>query len=360
VPLARGYWRPALWASESRAIRPGPTSSLTAHQLRYILSHRFTEVLLFGFFKKPASATPKPSLDDVAIDIESIPGAVQVVGGCPRIEWSKVQHAASAYAQHPALGQIWTELAAQWLTIVGRHLGNRYQVYEAKHLLLLSAQAAGPAQRLLAPGDAAYERLEALLQRTPESRGFGKHAVLLFDSHAAYYDYISYFYPDDDREYATSAGIHISRGYRHTAIDGTSHGAPTTLVHELAHDLVFDRPLPAWVNEGLAQLVEDMVPGYERPPVDARQVRLHYRYWSRFGMDHFWSGEAFERPSSQRLSYQLADILFRNLAAHPVRRRQLPKFLATAHGRDAGAAACKECFGCSLSGLVKEFLGPRK
>ena len=58
------------------------------------------------------------------------------------------------------------------------------------------------------------------------------------------------------------------------------------------------------------------------------------------------------------MSYQLADILFRNLFGHPVHRRKLREFLATADRKDSGAAACEQCFGCPLSALVAEFLGP--
>lgn len=135
-------------------------------------------------------------------------------------------------------------------------------------------------------------------------------------------------------------------------------GFPRTLVHELAHHMVADRPLPRCLNEGLAQFMEDMVPGYRPPIIDHRQARLQRRYWSWHGMHHFWDGRAFSLKSSQRLSYQLAQILFRNLASHRLRSTRLQEFLATAHRDDAGAAACRRCFGCPLSALVGECLGP--
>jgi hypothetical protein len=149
--------------------------------------------------------------------------------------------------------------------------------------------------------------------------------------------------------------MHLSRGYRHTAMN-TAHSLPT-LVHELAHDMVFDRALPRWVNEGLAQFAEDMVPGSSKPQVDARQVRLQRRYWSWFGTERFWNGKSFSTRSSQRLSYQLSEILFRNLAGHAVRSRDIGRFLKIANRSDAGQAACEDCFGCSLSELASEFLG---
>jgi hypothetical protein len=198
-----------------------------------------------------------------------------------------------------------------------------------------------------------------VVSRTAQEQGKGKHVVLLFDKAARYYyDYISYFYPDAEKEYGTSGGMHISRGYRHTVLNGASSTIARTLVHELAHNMVSDWPLPVWLNEGLAQFAEDMVPGHRPPIVDHRQIRLQHRYWSWFGMDHFWNGEGFNFKPSQSVSYKLAEILFRNLAGNRARCRSLGAFLATAHRKDAGLAACEQCFGCSPWDLVEEFLGP--
>jgi hypothetical protein len=312
---------------------------------------------VFSFFKNPKVKSEKAPLDGVDLHLEEIPGAVETVDGFPRVNWAPVQRAADAYSAHPAIGQIWTELAAQWLGIIRRRIGERYEIYESEHLLLLSAQSPTTAREILKAGDAAFERLEAILQRPPESRGLGKHVVLMLGTRTIYYDYITYYYTNSDRERGMSAGVHITRGYRHTAINAVSPNCLRTLVHELAHDMVHDRPLPVWLNEGLAQFAEDMVPGYRQPLIDARQVRLHRRYWSWFGTNHFWDGRGFVWAPSQRLSYPLAEILFRNMTGDRVRRRSLANFLATAHRNDAGASACQNCFGCTPAELVKEFLG---
>jgi hypothetical protein len=249
-------------------------------------------------------------------------------------------------------------LAMQWLDVLRRNLTEPYEIYESNRLLLLSAQGPGEATRLLKIGDDAYDRLERLVERDESRRGFGKHVVLIFKTRREYYDYISYFYPQREQAYGTSSGIHVSTGYRHTTINGASNAIHRTLIHELAHDMVYDRPLPRWLDEGLAQFAEDMVPGYRAPLVNARDVRLHKRYWSWFGMDHFWTGKSFSGVGSQRLSYQLAEILFRNLATDRKRSRRLAEFLANATKKDSGASACRDCFGCSLSTLIEEFLGP--
>jgi hypothetical protein len=330
-------------------------------QDRAILKQRLKEQakglwLLFNFFKKSKSAPAKPSLDDVDLDLPEIPGAVEIIDGFPRVHWSRVRKAAEVYAKHPALDQIWTELAAQWLGIVSRQLGGDYRICESDHLL--SAQVPQAARHLLEIGDAAYNRLAGLLRRESHPRGMGKHAILLFDTTASYYDYISYFYAETDRGYGASSGVHISRGYRHTAINNKSSAVLRTLVHELAHDMVDNLPLPRWLNEGIAQFSEDLVPGYRAPIIDSAAVRLQRRYWSWFGIDHFWNGRGFLLKPSQRVSYQLAEVLFRNLCADRNRRAGLGEFIGSAHRDDAGAAACEKCFGVSLAELVEEFLGP--
>jgi hypothetical protein len=219
---------------------------------------------LFKFFKKhqaEAEPSPSPSPEWVAMHLDDIPGAMKLVDGFPRVDWSLVSQSLEPHSKHPSIGQMWTQLAEQWLGTICQRLGDEYHVYESAHMLVMSSQA-------------------------PQ------------------------------------------------------------------------RPLPRWLNEGLAQFAEDLVPGYRPPIIDHREVRLQHRYWSWFGTSHFWSGKAFDLKSSQRVSYKLAEVLFRNLVSDRRHRRGLAKFLATAHRQDAGAAACEECFGCSLSDLVEGFLGP--
>ncbi len=312
---------------------------------------------LFQLFRKqPAKPAELPCPIDFSIN--DVPGALEVIDGFPRVHWSKVREAVKPYADHPALDQLWTEIARQWLRAIRDHLQDDYAIYESEQVLLLSAESPHAARDVLQLGSHAYERLQVLLPAKAPQNESSKHVVLLLKSTASYYDYISYFYAESDRVYATSGGVHFSGDYRHTAIDGGCKSHDRTLVHELAHEAVSDRPLPRWLNEGLAKWMEDMVPGFRPPLIDHRQVRLHHRYWSWFGMDHFWSGRSFSGVGSQRLSYQLAEILFRNLLSHRTHRRHVAEFLATADRKDAGAAACRSSFNCSLSELVEEFLGP--
>jgi hypothetical protein len=150
----------------------------------------------------------------------------------------------------------------------------------------------------------------------------------------------------------------IGDGYRHTVINGI-YASHTILAHELAHAMVSARPLPLWLNEGLAQMAESLA--RNRPgaiEMTARQGRAHRRCWGRGRIQQFWAGQTFHPATSQRASYQLAQVLFHNLLAAPARRQGVAALLKTADDKDAGAAACRACCGLTLGELAAEFLGP--
>jgi len=141
---------------------------------------------MFNFFKKKlSSSSPPASLQGVELYLKDIPDAVERVSDdMPRVNWTKVWNAVAPYADHPAIDLLWTEMAAQWLGVLRRHLnededGGSYRLYEGKRLLLLSAADSQDATALLKIGDTAYQRLEELVQRTPQERGLGKHAVIV-------------------------------------------------------------------------------------------------------------------------------------------------------------------------------------
>lgn len=308
---------------------------------------------MFDFFGK-GSADRFAKRQSPPLRLTQIKGAaVKDSYGLPRVDWKAVHLVVHALAD-TARDELWTDLASQWLALFQSALGARYRIFESDHLLQLSSQNERAARRFLKFGEDAYRRLEHFAARTAKERGLGKHAILIFEPSKIYYDYISYFYSERDHAYGTSSGVHISTGYRHTVLNGPLH--LRALVHELAHDMVNNRPLPLWVNEGFAQAAEAMVSD-TTTMMTHRQKCLHFRYWSWFGIDRFWSGESFREIGGQRLSYELSAVLFQNLSNGRRTAPRIREFLATAHRDDAGDAACQACFGRPLSSIVEEFLG---
>ncbi|HZL34861.1 MAG TPA: hypothetical protein VFC78_06095 [Tepidisphaeraceae bacterium] len=289
------------------------------------------------------------------LSLLEIPGAIEIVDACPRVNWKAVTAACKLLPDSVNRRALWTELGAQWLERLGAHLNGGYKVYEGRQLLMLSAMDPNAVQRLVHFADSTLAQLHQMLQINDKNLASGKPAILILENARVYYDYISYFHPDRERVYATSGGISLSGGYGHVVM----YGLPvlSTIAHELAHDSVSHLPLPRWLNEGWAQWAETSLAGAEPPRIVPRDCRLQQRYWSRFGMRGFWDGSAFGSIPSQRLSYQLSRVLFHNLLNHRSRRRQLASFLSCAHRKDSGAAASQQCFQCSPGDLVTEFLG---
>ncbi|REJ66418.1 MAG: hypothetical protein DWQ31_15260 [Planctomycetota bacterium] len=91
-----------------------------------------------------------------------------------------------------------------------------------------------------------------------------------------------------------------------------------------------------------------------RPPRSERPTWVK-RATTQDKIDSFWSGESFDLPESQELSYHLAVVLVRNLMSDYPRR--VLDFLNSAEFSDAGNAALIDSCGISLVDLVGQFLG---
>ena len=83
--------------------------------------------------------------------------------------------------------------------------------------------------------------------------------MLAFHDTDTYYDYIADMYPETG-EFALTGGMFIDRGYGHLAMCMAYAGDhDRTIAHELSHALLRHLPLPLWLNEGVTQVIEDIV-----------------------------------------------------------------------------------------------------
>jgi len=188
---------------------------------------------------------------------------------------------------------------------------------------------------------------------------YGKHVAILFDSDRQYYRYISHFYPDKG-EFASSAGIFIDSGRGHFALPQEDiHTTERVVAHELCHACVAHLPIPAWLNEGIAQVVEDAMRGF---PLFMRDDRIaeyrerHRAFWGEKEIQQFWSGESFARPDEgQELSYHLARLAVGALSHDYA---TFKRFVLSAQQRDAGDAALSDVFGGNLEHFMEQFIGP--
>lgn len=289
------------------------------------------------------------------INLDDITGAVELADGLPRPRWSVIRVWIDNHVAEADQERVWCEAGYQWLERLGDHLGKKYFINSSANLVLFTSQQKDDADELLRHAEVALRKIRELLDVGRADREVRKWFVLLFADLDTYYTYISHFYPDG--EYGTSAGMYLPDEYPHIALPSSTVGnVSIVLTHELVHGNLDPLEVPQWIEEGIAQIIEQIVMGRDWFMVDHERANRHRWYWRRHGLQSFWCGEAFCRPDEgQELSYDLAQILVRNLLSDY--RGRFVEFLKRAERADCGEAAARQCFGVSLQDRAREFLG---
>lgn len=288
--------------------------------------------------------------------LTSIPSAIEVHDGLPRPDWRIIFDWVDANVAEADLDEAWTQLARDWLNTVIDALPTGYSLSESSEFMLVANGDDRTANHILNCCEHARCTILDVLAGVSRDEGFGKHVVLAFGDRERYYDYISDFYPDEG-EFALSGAIFLDRGYGHFAMCLVpGHDYERTIAHELTHALMRHLPLPLWLDEGVTQVIEDVVVGNSFFHVDQDLVRRHREYWNGNTIHSFWSGDSFFSPDDgQELSYHLSRVLVRNLMSdHP---KQVISFLKSANYADAGNTALLDSCGTSLRDQVTQFLG---
>jgi hypothetical protein len=187
------------------------------------------------------------------------------------------------------------------------------------------------------------DHIDRLLDRVGALDRGGPHVIVVLDSDERHYDYIDCFRAEDGA-YGSSAGTCVTRGYVHIVVGpGDASSRRSTIAHELTHVYLTGHDLPLWLEEGLAQLVQEHAAG-ERFHLTREDQREHREHWSASGLEPFWCGDAFSMPDeSQRLAYQLAHVLVRSIISD--RGRRAAEFVREARFGDAGEGAARHVLG---------------
>jgi hypothetical protein len=314
-----------------------------------------TNSRLFGPQDPPCSRDVSGALG-VQISLASIPSALETRIGLPRPNWPTIFDWVENNVAREDMDRAWTQLAGDWLDALIASLPSGYGRTESPEFILLASGDARAARRILGWCESARRIILDTLSGVARADGYGKHVVLAFRDPETYYDYVADFYPDEG-EFGLSGGMFLDHGYGHFVMCPAQCGdLDRTIAHELNHALLRHLPLPPWLNEGVTQVIEDLVVGGSTFMVDHEMRRRHRAYWNADTIDSFWSGTSFYSPDDgQELSYHLAQILFRNLMSdYP---QKIHDFLNSANFADAGNAALVKLCGVSLDDRVKQFLG---
>ncbi len=287
--------------------------------------------------------------------LSEIPDAVAEIDQFPRVDWAVVDRWLKAkFVRTDRRAAALLELVLQWMELLADRLGDDYWINSAPRCVLLTNQPKGEGDDLLRFAEQAVDQIACLLDMKPDARAAPKHVLVRLPSVDLYYTYISHFYPDG--EYGGSMGMCVRGGMPHIVFHGASSNDQLIIAHELGHAVLNELNTPAWIEEGVTQIVEEQLAGRHAIQLDHETARDLRAYWHRQGLTDFWSGKSFESPDEgQRFSYELAEILVRLILAD--HRRVFLRFLEQANREDGGEAAARECLGKSLNDIAATFLG---
>lgn len=277
------------------------------------------------------------------------------ISGLPRVDWSALDDHLNAIKINQDDHELWTSIARHWLNHLSVALSSSFTVIESEHFLVLSSQTKRTNDLFLGFCERIRQRILRILDGVASDELFGKHVILMFDDQDEYYRYIDYFNHEQGGTYGLSAGVSISKGYDHIALnDDDLTMLEYVVTHELAHHFVSHLPLPMWLNEGIAVLMESIITG-STVSMSAEQFDEHTKFWNKDTIQEFWLGSSFFRPDEgQELSYHLAEILVHSLT------QNFDDFVALctqAHFDDAGEKAAQAIAGGSLSLMIEHFFG---
>src|SRR6266404_1508980 len=289
------------------------------------------------------------------VDLDELDGAFVFSEGYSRPNWKVIGELIQQAASVEELPRAWSEAAVQWVEQVRSDLGGEYRVASSTEFILLSALDRAAANRILALAERILERISLALKDAVWKSEYGKHVILLFSEQDDYYQYVSYFHREGI--HPTSGGCLIHKDYVHIAMpffDGTS--VRRTLAHELVHNSLVHLPLPLWLNEGVALIIDRTAADWRDPILDHDLRDEHLAFWNADNIQGFWAGVSFHEPGdSNKLSYSLAEIVLTLLLGMP---RDSVAFLKQADRDDAGQTAALDVLGMDLGDTMATFLGP--
>jgi len=269
-------------------------------------------------------------------------------------DWDDLDNKVGNNLTREELDSYWTTECKKWLDAVVIHYGSDYRVEESDNYFIMSNESSRYIELFSAFIEKTLKRIIFTLKGMASDEGYGKHVVMIFQNPDEYYDYLEMMYPEDS-EIPFSSGVFINQGYGHFVFPSQNiEMSEPIVVHELTHSCLSHLPIPLWLNEGLAVLMEEVLAGQELY-IDKKSFQRHQQYWNNETIQNFWSGDSFHSTdNSQRLSYHLAHIIVRNLSKG---FSCFSSFVNQANFEDAGSKAAKDNFGCSLNEIVESFLG---
>lgn len=288
--------------------------------------------------------------------VDWIEGRFELDGLLPRPDWVAVRKAIEAAVPKAEWSAAFDAAAVSWLARAAESLAHGYHVLQSRNFLLLSPDVGGQDKTLLRFLEHALRTILETLDGIAMDRPLGRHVVLVMGSLDLYYHYAAWFYPSGG-SYPITGGLFLGGEYEHLVIPWKELViSETASAHELTHACLSHLPIPAWLNEGMATVMEGIATGRSRLILSPVEIREQKAYWTPEAIQSFWSGASFHRADDGfELGYTLGYLAVKALSHDMARFR---RFVLGARAADAGRFALREVFGGGLGDVLAQILGP--
>ena len=273
----------------------------------------------------------------------------------PRPQWNEIyQRVDKDFADYDQ-DVLWQGVARTWVRKIIESLSDEYCITETDNFLLVSNEDKQYVNTMVQFLERCLKRLLKSLDGIASDDGHGKYVVMIFADIDTYYDYVSYYGPQEGT-YGLSSGMYLNYGYGHFVFPHQEIDyAEMIVAHEMTHALLNHLPIPVWLNEGLAVSMERMISSFAPPRLTREKYQQHVNFWGKNEIQEFWQGASFGRPDEgQELSYDLAQVLVMNLSENYA---LFTEFVRLADWQDGGEHAAETVFDISLGDMIYNFLG---
>lgn len=270
----------------------------------------------------------------------------------PILNWEAAQAWVDTAETDALQNEAWTACERAWLLHLRDALGADYYLAETDKAALLSSLEADMSRATLDYMGRTLQRVVKVLDGIAHVPEWGKDILIVFDDYEHYYNYASYFYPEEGGEFAISGGMHISDGCSHfITVKSDMRTVEPVIAHEMTHGCLSHLPIPLWLNEGLAVNTEHRIAGKGTSLYTPHEMqKKHLSFWGEAEIQEFWSGKSFYRPDDGNLlSYDLARIMVEQMAKD---WESFKPFVLNANWNDGGASAAAEYLDIHLGEAV--------
>ena len=201
-------------------------------------------------------------------------------------DWNEIAQRIGDDLSHDDLHSEWSKECKKWLESIANEFGSDYRIEESLNFSIMSNESDRYIHVFSGFLERTLKRILNTLDGIASDQGFGKHVALIFQDIDQYYEYVGMFLPDEG-EFGLSSGMYINEGYGHFVFPSQDIDyAEPIAVHELTHACLVHLPIPLWLNEGVAVLMEDVLAG-NRLFLDKEMVERHQRYWNENSIQDF-------------------------------------------------------------------------